>query len=678
MKKIALTILLTGVIWAPALGDYEPVDVPLRQVVLFSSGVGYFQHGGTVKGNTTATLMFKTDQINDVLKSMVLMDFGGGTISSVSYGSRAPLTRALKSFAVDISDNPDMAKLLERLRGAEIVVEAPDKIAGKILGVEKRKKQFTAGGVATIIEEVILNIATGEGIKSVPMSTVQNLNLKDKKLAGELNQALELLIASHDTQRRGMTVRFTGKGKRDVSVGYIIEAPVWKTSYRLVLSGKKPGLQGWAIVENTTDADWKQVQLVLVSGRPISFIQDLYTPLYLSRPVVRPKMYASLKPRMYDEGIESKAKMAKDIVHGAPAREYAARSMAGRPAMLARAAKEESLLRTVVLDQGVEAIAAAQEVGELFRFSIEAPVDLARRQSAMLPIVNCPIAAEKVSIYNPAVLRTHPLNGAYLTNNTDLKIPAGPVTVFDEGVYAGDAQIDDMVPNDKRLISYAVDLNVSVDSSQKSSTSIISGQIDRGALYIKHRRLYTHKYVIKNKSDQARQVIVEHPFHAKRKLLKPDKYEEKTPKLYRFRLPVEPEATEDFAVETEQVHFETVGIVDSAIDLLLRYSKRGEISEKVRQALAKAIRMKQQVTELVQRLEDLTKQKRDIEVGQERLRRNLNSVGRTSSLGRRYLKTMSQQEDQIEALGKQIDTTRAKLEAKRAELRQYLDGLKVD
>lgn len=238
MKKIALTILLTGVIWAPALGDYEPVDVPLRQVVLFSSGVGYFQHGGTVKDNAAATLMFKTDQINDVLKSMVLMDFGGGTISSVSYGSRDPLTRALKSFAVDISDNPDMAKLLERLRGAEIVVEAPDKIAGKILGVEKRKKQVAVGGTATIIEEVILNIATGEGIKSVPMSTVQNLNLKDKKLAGELNQALELLIASHDTQRRGMTVRFTGKGKRDVSVGYIIEAPVWKTSYRLVLSGK--------------------------------------------------------------------------------------------------------------------------------------------------------------------------------------------------------------------------------------------------------------------------------------------------------------------------------------------------------------------------------------------------------------------------------------------------------
>ncbi|MCK4274884.1 MAG: DUF4139 domain-containing protein, partial [Phycisphaerae bacterium] len=532
MKKIALTILLTGVIWAPALGDYEPVDVPLRQVVLFSSGVGYFQHGGTVKGDAAATLMFKIDQINDVLKSMVLMDFGGGTISSVSYASRDPLTRALKSFAVDISDNPDMAKLLGRLRGAEIVVEAPDKIAGKILGVEKRKKQFTAGGTATIIEEVILNIATGEGIKSVPMSTVQNLKLKDKKLAGELNQALELLIASHDTQRRGVTVRFTGKGKRDVSVGYITEAPVWKTSYRLVLSGKKPGLQGWAIVENTTDADWNQVQLVLVSGRPISFIQDLYTPLYLSRPVVRPKLYASLRPRMYEEGIKSKVKEDKDIVVGVPARRYEARSRGIRPAMMGQAPKAERLGRTVVLDKGVEAIAAAQEVGELFRFSIEAPVDLARRQSAMLPIVNCPIAAEKVSIYNAAVLAKHPLNGALLVNDTGMKLMGGPITVLDDGMYAGDATIDNLAEKDKRFISYAIDLNVTVDPSAKTDSRITAAKIVNGVLHLQRMHTYQQAYWIKNKADQKRAIIVEHPYRgAKRKLIQPEKPMEKTPAL---------------------------------------------------------------------------------------------------------------------------------------------------
>src|SRR5207302_321489 len=99
---------------------------------------------------------------------------------------------------------------------------------------------------------------------------------------------------------------FIGEGKRNVRVGYVIENPIWKTSYRLVLGKEKedkPFLQGWAVVENATDEDWKDVRMALVSGRPISFMMDLYTPLYVPRPTVVPELFASLRPVAYNGGL---------------------------------------------------------------------------------------------------------------------------------------------------------------------------------------------------------------------------------------------------------------------------------------------------------------------------------------------------------------------------------------
>jgi len=514
---IRTLFLLAAVLglWTPCRADVRAVDLPVRRVVLFSSGVGYFEHAGQVDGDATATLQLKTDQMNDVLKSMVLMDFGGGTISLVDYASQDPLQRALKSFAVDISDDPDLGQLLARLRGAQVHIEAPDKITGRILGVEKHKQQLLSGGSTVVVEQVVLNLVTKDGIRWLPLDSIQGIRLSDERLAGELEAALSLLNDARDTRRKAVTIHFAGKGKREVLIGYVAETPVWKTSYRLVL-GDEPMLQGWAIVENTTDTDWQGVQLALVSGRPISFIQDLYTPMYLPRPVVQPELYASLQPQLYAEGLERPAARDELVQRAREAGRRVAKAMAPAPMKGLAAAAGVRPARPVELKRGVVSIAAAEKVGELFRFEIETPVDIPRRRSAMLPIVNSPVTAQKVSIYNASVLAAHPLNGAYLTNNTGLMLPAGPVTVFDDGVYAGDAQIEHIVAGEKRLISYAVDLEVTVDSSRKTASRIVSGWIDRGVLYIKHRRLYTQVYTLKNKAHDERRLIIEHPFRPER------------------------------------------------------------------------------------------------------------------------------------------------------------------
>ena len=479
--------------------DEKASDVPLTRVVLFSSGVGFYEHNGKVEGDSHVDLRFNVEDINDLLKSMVLQDFGGGRISTVNYGSKDPITKALKTFAIDLTSNPTLADLLKQIRGEKVQVDAPTAITGTIVGVEKRKVKV---GKEEVIEQEFLNILTDQGLRSVGLETVSRIRLLDDKLNGELQQALQILSSSHDTDKKTVTLNFLGQGKRDVKVGYIQESPIWKTSYRLVLKDdEKPFLQGWAIVENTTEQDWNDVNLTLVSGRPISFIMDLYQPLYVQRPEVKPELYASLKPQTYDQDLANKE--AEFRAAGERSEEkLAAKSEAPRNARFSMdgaargrgfgggfgggglggglAAPAAAAPATQAFDptQGVQSLAQAGDVGELFQYVIATPVKLPRQQSAMLPIVNESVEGSKVSIYNQNVQAKHPLNGLRLKNTTKLHLMQGPVTVFDGGAYAGDARIEDLQPGTERLVSYALDLDTEVCAREQGSSGAVSERED--------------------------------------------------------------------------------------------------------------------------------------------------------------------------------------------------------
>jgi len=271
---MALSIVLMSLMTNLALGQTtapstQPAgDVPVKAVVLFSSGVGYFEHFGTVNGDAATELHFKTTQINDILKSLDLQDLDGGTVGAVTYPSQDPLAKTLKSFQVDITNNPPLADLLNQLRGAQLTVsQGAEKISGIVLGVET--KQRILGDSKTPVPVAVLNLLAGATIRSIALDDVQSLQLDDPKLQDELNRALVALAQSRDQDKKPVTINFRGQGERRVRLGYVVETPIWKTSYRLLLGEDKPQLQGWAIVENQTDNDWNNVQLSLVSGRPI-------------------------------------------------------------------------------------------------------------------------------------------------------------------------------------------------------------------------------------------------------------------------------------------------------------------------------------------------------------------------------------------------------------------------
>ncbi len=700
MNPLARSLTLAAAIAAPLAGFAIPrvaiaqatqpatrqADVPVRNVVLFSSGVGYFEHFGTVRGDGSTELMFKTNQINDILKSLVLQDLDGGRVSTITYPSQDPVARTLKSFQVDLSGNPNLGDLLNQLRGTSVIVSmAGEEVGGTILGVEK--KQRPVGDKGNVAEVHVINLLAGATIRSLELDQVRGIAIQDEALQHELNMALSALAQARDQDKKPVQIGFRGEGERRVRLGYVVETPIWKTSYRLVLPSDpqgKPHLQGWAIVENQTDNDWSNVQLSLVSGRPISFIQDLYQPLYIPRPVVRPELYASLNPQMYEEGLAEAKEVAQmkmaDRAEQRMAQAPAAAAPMRRRGMDAGAAGGRTAYEQQPIDPtaSVGSVASAARIGELFQYTV-GNVSLPRQKSAMIPIITDPIEVERLSIYNQGVLPKHPLNGARVKNTTDKHLLQGPITVFDANSYAGDARVDNTPPGTERLISYGIDLQVVVDATKNRQDSAIrTGKIVKGVLYVTRKHVHSQDYLAENKSDRTKTLIVEHPLRPGWTLVDTEKPIETTETLYRFRQSIEPGKSGKLTVREEVVNDETIVILPTDVGQLDFYTKQGQIPQKVRDVLAKAISLKHAMTDTQRQIDERNRQVASVTQEQTRIRENMKTVDRQSQYYNRLQTKLNDQESQIEKAQTDRDELTKKLEQQRKELEDYLMNMNVE
>jgi hypothetical protein len=672
----------------------KPIDFPMTRAVLYSSGVAYFEHEATVTGDASAVLPFKTEQINDILKSMVIVD-DSGKPATVTYPSNDPIARSLKSFGVDLSGNPSMQAILAQLKGVGVRLMAPEAVEGKVLAVDAQTR-VVPGNPPIQMVDYIVSVVTAEGIRSVPLSTINSITILDKRLQEELNKALTLVATSRDTERKPVTIQLKGQGARKVRVGYLLEAPVWKSTYRLDLTDK-PLLQGWALVENTSDSDWNKVGLSLVSGRPISFQMDLYTPLYLDRPIVQPQYFQFLRPRLSEAGIETEKQMmdlsSRSGVGGAGA--YARSSSSKRdvakeksaPAAAApmmMKAQDAEMYDKDSLAGGKNMIAMQDvttqggQMGELFKYTLPDVVNMPRRQSAMLALLSKEIKAEKVSVYNAGTLRENPLSGVRLTNDTGMKLLTGPVAIFDAGAYAGDAQIDNLSENDTRLVTYGVDLSVRVDPTQTASQTMTYIKIVKGVLEIAHKATYTQEYKIKNTAEKDRLVVVEHPRDHSRTLITPAKADETTPNYLRFNVSVPAGKTGLFKVVEEQPIYESVTLLNVDSSYMEYHIRSSKLSPKVKEALMKAMTMRAELTELERMNNQLATEFSGITQEQQRLRQNIGTVGTQSQMGQRYTKKLAEQEDRIEAINTEMKARQVQINEKRKAMEEYLTTLSVD
>jgi hypothetical protein len=715
--KLVPIFLLTATL--PVLAESRPTspELPIKRIVLFSSGVGYFQREGQVDGNARVDLQFHVNNINDLLKSLVLQDRGGGRIGNVNYDNRAPIEKTLKSFAIDLTGEPSMSHLLGQARGERVELSLPDEaglIDGVIVGVEKQRRSVEQG---RSIEVQRLNILTQQGLRSVELDRVQRIRFIRPELEQEFRKALEVLAAGHDKQKKTVGLNFVGNGKRSVRVGYLAENPIWKTSYRLSLDemGKthKAHLQGWAIIENTTDEDWSNVQMGLVSGRPISFQMDLYEPLYVPRPLVEPELFASLRPISYSGNLGSGlggfsgggglGALGGLGMQGQPSglagrQQPEAINPAGQPGQEAerayprnfftprervpatrRAGQEQKTAPTektddssVDIQASIASAALATELGEQFKYELEQPVSIPRQKSALIPIVTGEVKATRVSIYNEAVHQKYPLLGLRFKNAPGLHLMQGPVTVFEGMSYAGDARIPDLQPGEDRLLSYAIDLGTEIKSeTPKPVDTLVAIKLFKGILHATRKLQTTTTYTIKNRSEHERLILVEHPYEAEWSLVTPAKPSERSRDVYRFEIEVRAGKTETLAVVEEQKKKDELAFVSLDDDKREVYLRSKAASPAVKQALEQAMKLLAEYRDTQREVSNEEQALNVITNDQDRMRANMARVPQGSQAYRRYLKKFDDQETEIEKHRSKI----AELHAQTEKQRKAYDGL---
>ncbi|BAM03645.1 hypothetical protein [Phycisphaera mikurensis] len=654
----------------PALSLHaEPADLPLDAITLYSSGVGHYRHAGAVPAGGEVTLNLDAEELNDALKSLTVGGLGGSGGVSVSYPGQAGVDQRLAAFGVDVRGVGSRAALLDRLRGVPVTVTlgTGEARSGRVLAVEER--EVSGGDETPATSRRVLTLVSGSGIVDVDLEKVGGLTIEDERLAGELKAALELLASQRDTRTKPLTLTFADAAE-DARVSYLARAPLWKLSYRLDLSGDDPLLQGWAIVDNPSDRDWDAVGVTLVSGRPMSFVQDLYTPAYLERPVVEPERFAGLEPEEHGQGSAEGFAGAEMDAMAVP------ETAPMEPALLERSRVSPS--RRAPAAAGLESLAPAAEaadLGQLFAYTLAEPVTLARGASAMLPVLDAAIEAEAVSVFNAGVLEAHPLRGVRLKNTTELKLDAGPVTVLDGGAYAGDARLGFLAPGDDRLITYAVDLEVTATSNERSDSTRVGASFDRGVLVLRVRDVLEHRVGFRNAAGDARKVLVEVRREPNFEWAEPAGDVETLIDRYRFPLAVPAGGDAEAVARQVRTRSERVSLVGLDGERLDRLALGGGVEPAVAEKLEEAAALRRVLSEAERAVEAADAERQRIAEEQERIRENLRPLDRDSALRQRYVDILDRQEDRLAALVDERAAAAAAVEEARDAFLRFVAGL---
>ncbi|GHV88495.1 hypothetical protein AGMMS50267_08550 [Spirochaetia bacterium] len=714
MKKTLLSLIVIG--FAGMGLSAQTVDslmaaaesaapLPLRRLALYSSGVGYFEHRGTLPASAAGgpdgpaiALPFHISAVNDALKSLavsVAPESGSpGTLAvSVSYPSEETLFRTLRSLKIDLSGGPGIADILQGLKGEELEVTAPNPIRGRILAVEHRLVEHRTGpfdGRSIPQNEIFLSLYTTDGIRVINLNDIGSFAFTEAKINADLGRALDLIMTARDVETRELRVNIPGASRRPVTVSYVIPVPVWKVSYRLDLSGGKPFLQGWAIVDNDGDTDWDNVELSLVTGRPVSFIQDLYSPYRVSRPTLPLAIAGAAEARTYDSALSyGKMAYAEDasVEREEPAQKrydnrnsaFTQAESAMASADIAYAPRAPAPAPRSSLAGGTMETAQGAGLGDQFEFTLKQPVTLKRRQSAMVPLIEGTVTAEKTLVFSGAQAaagRTiHPAISAVLTNTTGMKLPAGPITVYDGGAYSGDALIEFFPENEKRIISYGDDLSVSGTRQISGSMNFSAVTVRGGIMTVNSNQRFDSVYTLRNASGEAKHLVVEHPITAGATLAEPAAWSERTGALYRFirELPAKQEFS--FTVREESPRSSQVILSRLPLESMVVYASNEEFPANVKTALAKAADLKRRAETAKTALVELDAQRERLIAEQERIRRNLEAAGNKTPQGQDYLRRMADQDGEIDTLNGQIEAANKNARAAQSEYDAYLMGM---
>jgi len=658
------------VIWlagALALG-VTAAELPVRQVVLYKHGVGYFERSGELAPGESARLDFKASEMDDVLKSLTVEEKGGGKISGLRYDSSEPLAHKLADFPFQLGAGQPLSAVLDQLKGATIELKfANETVTGAVVAA----RLVAADEKHPEREQVTLLMESGD-LRNLDLAAAAGVRFVDPRLQVQLKDCLAALTDARSKEKRSVYIDSTDAKDRQMLASYMIPTPIWKSSYRLIFGdGAQPTLEGWAIVDNTTGEDWNKVDLSLVSGRPISFVSALYEPRYIGRQRAELPEDRAAVPVVHEGAVEEQYRPSAGLSIGAPFvntdGQPAADAFSAPPAPAAPVnGRAQQLLRVKKAPSTIVESAATRDLGELFEYHIPTPVTVRRNESAMLPFLQQKIETRKLLIYSDQS-STHPMDAAEITNSTGKTLDGGPITVYDTGAYAGEALMETLKTGDKRLISYGVDLGARITTQFDSNVETIREiHARRGILTTRNASVETRTYTIHNVDQKVKTLIIEHPARPDYTLLDRKPWE-KTSNAYRFEVKLAAGATEKFPVTEERVYENTFAITSLTPDVLFTYVRNKNLGEAGRKQLEQIADRKQQMAAAAGEMQRIEGQINDVIHDQDRLRQNigsLNQVGGQQQQVEAYAQRLSSQESQLASLRDR----RAELDKKRAAL----------
>jgi hypothetical protein len=743
--------------------------LPVKRVVLYKNGVGYFEHAARVRGTQELSIDFTTAQLNDVLKSLTAVDLGEGRVSSVRYNSIAPLDERLKSLRLPFGEAITQAEYLTALRGARVEVRSSGATStGRLLSVEKIHRQRSKDDFEDVTSFSILTDA-GE-MKNYDLITGTSVRIAERELTDEVSRYLSLISSSRARDVRRMSFTASGSGDRDVFVSYISEVPVWKSTYRVLLPGnpnEKPLLQGWAIVDNTIGEDWKDVQLSLVAGSPQSFIQDISQPFYVRRPTIALPESVMLTPQSHEATVQrfDRLEQFAQLQAPPPVGSHATTSLygyvkdpsgavvsgarvtirneetgssqvtttdargsyrfndiqSGNSALFVTATgfqrfnlaniylgigrnneidatlnigtanesvevqgvpstiqTEAAMVSTRAERQGAEA--EGKSAGDFFEYKIKQKITIGKNQSALVPILQAHIEAEKVTLWNP---ESAPLRALWIKNTSGQVLDAGSFNILEAETFAGEGVLETIHPDERRLLSYAGDAAIHVKYSQESSQKPFSRiRIAKGTMILTKEEHKVDKFAVRNADTESRQVIVEYPAEDGWKLAaETPKPEESTESYHRFRVPVQAGKTAELTVEAIHPLEENVELSDldsERVDLLVQQKR---ISPAMHQAFDGILKQKGKISQISTQIADRKRESDQIAGDQNRIRENMKALKGSSeekALIQRYVSQLDSQESRLAALRKETSDLTALQNAAEGELDRMIMEVSAD
>jgi hypothetical protein len=695
--------------------------LPVTRVILYKNGVGYFEHSGRVHGSQDVNVDFTTAQLNDVLKSLTFLDLGKGRITGVSYNSTAPLQRQLGSLHLPVGDNPTTAQFLDALRGARIEVHNGSASAtGRLLSIEEREivtpsKSAGEDGKAPGkigLTQISLVSDSGE-VHIFDLTPATIVRVVEKEVNAEVGKYLGLVASTRDQDVRRMTISTAGEGERNLLVSYISEVPVWKSTYRIVIPNDgKPLLQGWAIVDNTVGEDWENVDLSLIAGAPQSFVEELSQPYYARRPVVALPENAMLTPQTHEATMESQEEivngrlpqptsLAGGVPGGVPGGQMGA--VIGGTLNMGRAggvgagtgggmfnvgggAKTRAALRHPDASETAEnlesgtPIGQTQELGDLFEYKLHDRVTIRKNQSALVPILQSRIAAEKVSVWNPS--DSSVLRALWVDNTSGLTLDGGSFNVLEGDAFAGEGLMDPIKPGEKRLLSYAADLGVLVDGKEKSDTQRVTRiVIAHGSMSQSTQERRECTYTIRNRDSMARTLVIEHPARAGWRLADGETPAESSASFHRFRVSIDPKKTTTLTVKEYRPITTSYALTNVTEDDIKFFLSQKMINPEVEKALRKIVAQKNDISGIDAVISGRRFQVSSISEDQQRLRENMKALkgsAEEKALVERYVRELNEQEDRVQSLRHEITEMQQKRDAAQSTLNGMVEALQME